>query len=358
MKSFIRIVSVLIAACAAINTYAQGSERIVKKDNTEYKGHVIGQVPGRTITFAYEKDSKEEYVCLKVNDIDKIQYLEINKPEGVGIVDIITTKKDEKFKGQIIEKDFGRQIIILTKDGFKERVDYSEIKTHERICLDDNRQIFEQARYRDVIICKDGMEIVGFMTKQYYGTNNSDNYLEITTKKGVVKVFNSDIIAIRNPLNPEYDGDTGSNTIYSNASQKSVAIKNIEDNYIMCDDQKVALKRSKEGIERNDTYVFTTLNNQTELSAKSVNGKLIVYCSNIDSRKNMILLPCSKEEIDDDDVWAVNKKDLESKKIEPSKESKAISSKLYQNIYEVKNGTYLLYFPTDKLIASIHIVNK
>lgn len=268
---------------------------------------------------------------LKWSDVRMIERERRSNTELSGLIDVITLRSGEEYKGQVIGQIPGEQIRLLKNDGIIEVIDPMQIASQKKIALNPEQDLFEQAPLLDIVYTKQGDMLKGIIVEQNYGSDKVKSYLRIEDKSGNIQRKNNDLII---EMNKE-----------KNPSFNPIDDVVIKDNEILANRKSTTFAVIK---ENGNILIVDTASKATVLKADSIGNKLIVETIDSQSNRNIILLKLTKLFIKGSGLCDIfSYEDLLTKGIHSNKTSVSVNKTLKME-YPISTGNYILYKPNEK----------
>ena len=184
---------------AYLTAFADDADVLTLKDGTIHNGYIAIQIPGKQIVFK----SGDQINVFEWKDIRSIQYVPHNPEQETGLIDIIETRDNKVYRGQITGQTFGESVIINTDNGYV-TVYNNNIKTQKKEKLSPDYSLFEQAPYEN-IVTTNKEKVTGVIIHQDYGNDTEDPYMIVMTDSHMPKrLLVADIEQIARHPNKQY----------------------------------------------------------------------------------------------------------------------------------------------------------
>lgn len=200
--------SLMTLFCAYTSLIAQEIETFYLRNGSAFNGHILEQVPGKSIILSSDDVRVPESLRLVDVDIYEIYWNDISYIEKKdrsdlllsGTNSLITLKNGKSYEGFIKEIHPG-QLLKLKDDSNKTyEFSYSDIKTIETIVINSNQPFLEQFYHKDIIILKNGKTKNGFIVKQNIGES-----LSVVMDDGNdIEIQLTDISRMKKSVNEDY----------------------------------------------------------------------------------------------------------------------------------------------------------
>ena len=323
MKQLYIIVISLFAL--VVNVFAADKDKLYTFDNRVYTGFISTQIPGKQIIFI----SDGQVIPFDYSDLMMIKYEEHDPTLLTGLNDVIKTRDGRIFSGQIIEQEFGKSIKIKTSEDEK-TIDVGNILEQQKVKMCPDYTLMEQAPYKTLVKTEEE-EYVGVVVTQYYGTEETPSYLEISSEDGVNKRVNiSDICQMRRIPNNEY-------------REIEESSFNIEDGKVYFNQSEIApvfLSKQKKG-KRVIYFV-----NENVIADHTIvdcgKGELVVEMKEDTKYSNYKLMRLEKMKVGKKYLYAFEENLVDRNLIDPSS-SKVDSKDVMSKVYNVETGMYLFF---------------
>lgn len=185
--------------------------------------------------------------------------------------------------GQCIEQLPGKTISILPTNNITEVIDVNKITKQRFVPVNSNQTLYEQSRFTDEIILKNGTIVRGIITENNYGAKDLENYIVVTDEYNTSQMIVLNTIAKYNKiLNPKY---------------KPLFDVLLNVNEVQIDHKPTRETITNEQQIRNQHYIVLNSDScSTMLELDSLKSGLILEANFGDDNqsRNMTLLPCNK----------------------------------------------------------------
>ena len=184
----------------------------------------------------------------------------------------------------------------------------------------------QQTSLLDVISVKNGQKVSGLIVTQNYGTEKEEGYLSVMKEDGETKRINiGEIVEMRKQLNDNY------------SLIIDLEVKNSE-LYVL---RNLVTKAIIE--EKDDLCLIAKKSPVLELSADTIDNKLIVEQLNTQDNQNLLLFKLRKVKVSREIRNAFTFEDLLMNGSTPKEETVSVNNTLKQ-VFDVREkGDYVLY---------------
>lgn len=331
-----RILTALVVLQATwLTAWADGGDMLMLKNGSRQTGHIAVQMPGKQIVF----QSDGQISVYNWEDISGVEF-PLRDPElETGLMDIIETRDNKVYRGQITMQTFGKSVTMATDNGVV-TIDNDNIRAQKKEKLSPDYSLFEQAPFENTVIT-DKEKVSGVIIHQDYGDDNEEAYIIVMTDFDMPKrvlVANIEQIARRD-----------------NKQYKEVWKFKAEAGKVYVNQQEIAPfgeqtgKKSKKN-KKKGTYAFE----EDEVTAcptiEAEGGRIVIEIGSTSSASNRYLLSrLSKQEKGKKTLYAFDPENIFKSSIEPAS-SATLQGGTIRKEYNVLSGAYVLYeFNFDKV---------
>ncbi len=259
-------------------------------------------------------------------DVDFIERIPRNKKVLNGLVDEFYLRDGKVVKGQIVKTLIGKEISVLEDNNVVRVISLSDIGWHKKTALNPKQSLLQQTSLLDVISVKNGQKVSGLIVTQNYGTEKEEGYLSVMKEDGETKRINiGEIVEMRKQLNDNY------------SLIIDLEVKNSE-LYVL---RNLVTKAIIE--EKDDLCLIAKKSPVLELSADTIDNKLIVEQLNTQDNQNLLLFKLRKVKVSREIRNAFTFEDLLMNGSTPKEETVSVNNTLKQ-VFDVREkGDYVLY---------------
>lgn len=267
-------------------------------------------------------DLTQRDFTFNISDIRSIAYSERDPLAINGIIDVIETNSGKIYKGTIIESIIGKSYRMKTTNGVIQSISIDDISKIKKERLNTHLSITKQTPALDVID-----DIQGIITLQYFGKDQSEDYLIITDTNDKGHKFSSKSV---------YDIKRIDNSSYEPLTD--IVINNHETYFNQTIVYPLSLEKNKQG-----RYILS--NEQTKniktINVDAVKKELIVTMENKEDDEAYMLFPIKQNKNGRDSKFSFSAEEMI--KFIPYKNKLVSVANNLQLTYKLEKGTYAFY---------------